>query len=53
MEDCKKCKLLRQIIEGQEKLMTCYRFGTHRGVDGALDKIQSAERRLAKLPLLA
>ena len=49
MDDCKKCKLLRQIIDGQNTLLACYRLGTHRGVDGALDKIKSAKRRLAKL----
>jgi hypothetical protein len=49
MEDCKKCSALRQIIEGKDKLLVCYRLGKHRGADDALDKIESAERRLAKL----
>lgn len=49
MGDCEKCKILRQIIEGQDKLLACYRLGTHGGVDAALDKIESAKCKLAKL----
>jgi len=49
MEDCEKCKLLRQIIAGTNVLLVCYRLGTRKGVDGALDKIDKAERRLSKI----
>lgn len=49
MGDCEKCKILRQIIEGQNMLLVCYRLGTHRGVDAALDKIESAKYKLDKL----
>jgi hypothetical protein len=49
MHDCKKCKVLRQILEGKNKLLTCYRLGTRCGIDGALDKITKAERQLAEL----
>jgi len=49
MIDCKKCKVLKQIIDGQSKLLMCYRLGTQRGADGALDKIAKAKRQLAKM----
>ena len=49
MDDCKKCKVLRQIIEGKDALLVCYRLGAHRGIDVALEKVSKAERQLAKL----
>jgi|GEM_PF-5807536 len=49
MDDCEKCKLLREIIDGQDKLLAAYRLGTHKGVDAALDKIENAKYKLDKL----
>jgi len=49
MVDCEKCKVLKQIIEGQNKLLVCYRLGTQRGASGAIDKITKAKLQLAKL----
>ena len=50
MDDCEKCKLLREIIEGQDKLLAAYRLGIHgRVVDAALDKIENAKYKLDKL----
>lgn len=53
MDDCKKCKILRQIIDGQNTLLACYRLGTHKGVDAALDKIESAKCKLAKMEVVS
>ncbi len=33
MIDCKKCKVLKQIIDGQSKLLMCYRLGTQCGYE--------------------
>lgn len=49
MDDCEKCKILREIIDGQNTLLACYRLGTHKGVDAALDKIENAKYKLDKL----
>ena len=49
MVDCEKCKVLKQIIEGQDKLLVCYRLGTQRGACKAIDKITKAKLQLAKL----
>jgi len=49
MVDCEKCKVLKQIIEGQNKLLACYRLGTQRGAAKAVDRITKAKLQLAKL----
>lgn len=49
MIDCEKCRVLKQIIEGQNKLLACYRIGTQRGASTAIDKIVKAKRQLSKL----
>jgi len=49
MIDCKKCKILKQIIDGQNKLLMCYRIGTQRGADEALNKIEKAKQQLIEL----
>ena len=49
MIDCKKCKILKQIIDGQNKLLMCYRIGTQRGACKAIDKITKAKLQLAKM----
>ncbi len=49
MHDCGKCKVLKQIIEGQSNLLACYRLGTQRGACKAIDKITKAKLQLAKL----
>uniref|UniRef100_A0A6M3XST0 Uncharacterized protein n=1 Tax=viral metagenome TaxID=1070528 RepID=A0A6M3XST0_9ZZZZ len=45
----KKVAAQNHIIMGQERLLICYRIGTRKGVDGALDKIEKGKRMIAKL----
>lgn len=40
---------LSKLADGRAKLLACYRLGTHKGVATALDMIESAKKKLAKL----
>lgn len=42
-------KARQQIIDGQAKLLACYRAGTQRGASVALDMIERGKRQLARL----
>lgn len=40
---------LREVLKGKERLMACYRTGSHRNADAALTAIEKAEAKLSAL----
>ena len=43
LNDCKQCERLREVVKAYRKLNMCYRLGTQKGADKALDIIEKAK----------
>ncbi len=45
-ECAKEIKALRDLVKAQEELLSRYRLGTRRGIEGILDRITTAKETL-------